>query len=86
MEDRVWDVFLVVLGVVLAKVTDETVERLKKNTPRKPVNHKMFFYHKGHRLGGAPPLTILAQEVRNENTSSVVHRVVRRVQDVAHRP
>lgn len=39
LEDRVWDVFLVVLGVVLAKVTDETVERLKKKTPRKPGKH-----------------------------------------------
>lgn len=39
LEDRVWDVFLVVLGVVLAKVTDETVERLKKKTSRKPGKH-----------------------------------------------
>lgn len=39
LEDRVWDVFLVVLGVVLAKVTDETVERLKKKTPRNPGKH-----------------------------------------------
>lgn len=39
MEERAWDVFLVILGVVLAKVTDETVERLKRKTPRKPGKH-----------------------------------------------
>lgn len=38
LEDRVWDVFLVVLGVVLAKVTDETVERLKKRPLASPVS------------------------------------------------
>lgn len=39
LDERAWDVFLVILGVVLAKVTDETVERLKRKTPRKPGKH-----------------------------------------------
>lgn len=39
MDDRVWDVLLVILGVVLAKGVDEAVEVLKRKTPRKPGKH-----------------------------------------------
>lgn len=33
LEDKAWDVLLIVLGVLISKALDEGIESLKKKTP-----------------------------------------------------
>ncbi len=40
MDDKIWDLTIVVISVLLAKALDEGIEALKKKTSRKPGKHK----------------------------------------------
>ena len=39
MDDKIWDLTIVVISVLLAKALDEVIEALKKKTSRKPGKH-----------------------------------------------
>lgn len=39
MNDKIWDLTIVVISVLLAKALDEGIEALKKKTSRKPGKH-----------------------------------------------
>ena len=39
MDDKIWDLTIVVISVLLAKALDEGIEALKKKTSRKPGKH-----------------------------------------------
>lgn len=39
MDDKIWDLTVAVIGVILAKALDEGIEALKKKTSRKPGKH-----------------------------------------------
>lgn len=69
MDDKIWDLTIVVISVLLAKALDEGIEALKKKTSRKPGKHaKRSRQGKGRCLGSAPlARIILHQECSDEN-------------------
>lgn len=69
MDDKIWDLTIAVISVLLAKALDEGIEALKKKTSRKPGKHtKRSRQGKGRRFGGAPlARIILHQECSDEN-------------------
>ena len=51
MDDKIWDLTIAVISVLLAKALDEGIEALKKKTSRKPRKA-----HKEVKVGQGAPL------------------------------
>lgn len=40
MDDKLWDLAVAIIGIILAKALDEGIQALKEKTSRKPGKHE----------------------------------------------